>query len=229
MPYKPSYDSEAQREEAVRRYREVDTAVIADVLDDLGKHNQGLSPSFTTRTSDRIVGWAYTIGGSMTPRETTGDALKMEACSGIGSHQVAVWGGNGEGVCYFGELIGLGMLERGATGALVDGGVRDLNALEAAEFPVFARYASSVQSIGRWYVTHWQEPLYVSGATARYVEINPNDFIVGDRDGVIVVPNELVDGVLDAAEDLMRTESQIRASLANGMTLSEALDQFGHV
>ena len=72
-----------------------------------------------------------------------------------------------------GELIALGMQERGCVGAVVDGGVRDLRWLRQHDFPVFARYRTPVQSIGRWSVTGWQEPVSISGATMRWVRVNP--------------------------------------------------------
>jgi regulator of RNase E activity RraA len=86
-----------------------------------------------------------------------------------------------------------------------------------------------VQSIGRWSVTDWQQPVYISGATTRWVRVEPGDFILGDEDGAIVMPEALVDRVLDAAEELTATEESVRAALRDGLTLAECLARFGHV
>jgi 4-hydroxy-4-methyl-2-oxoglutarate aldolase len=131
------------------RFLAVDTSNVADVLDERGLPNQGLHPSFRPESGERLAGWAYTIAGEMAAYEGGGDPLKMEACGGIGDEEISVWAGNGEGVCYFGELIALGMVERGSVGALVDGGVRDTRWLREHRFPVFARYHTPIQSIGR--------------------------------------------------------------------------------
>ncbi|MBO0850428.1 MAG: RraA family protein, partial [Pseudonocardia sp.] len=71
---------------------------------------------------------------------------------------------------------------RGAVGALVDGGVRDLKWLRRHGFPVFGRYRTPVQSIGRWRVTGAQEPVYLRGATSRWVTVHPGDFVLADED-----------------------------------------------
>lgn len=110
------------------RYREVDTSNVADVLDTLGYFDQGLHSDFAPYPADggKLAGFAYTIRGQMTPYPQGGDAEKMQACQGIGAGEISVWSGDGEGICYFGELIALGMQERGSVGALVDGGIRDV-------------------------------------------------------------------------------------------------------
>ena len=143
--------------------------------------------------------------------------------------QISVWSGDGEGICYFGELIAIGMKERGCVGALVDGGIRDVRWIGEQDFPVYARYRTPVQSIGRWKVTASQVPVYLKGATTTYVEIKPGDFILADEDGAIVIPAEVVEKTLAEAESLTQTEVKIRAELGKGMTLAQALEQYGHV
>lgn len=214
-----------------RRYLQIDSSNVADVLDDMGLSNQGLHAEFgNVRSTDaRLAGWAYTIRGQMVPSSERGDENKMRACGEIGQDEVSVWSGDGSGVCYFGELIALGMHERGAVGALVDGGVRDLQWLRQHELTVFARYRTPIQSIGRWRVTAWREPVYLRGATTAYVIVNPGDFILGDEDGVMVIPKPHVEAVLERAEALTAQEATIRAELATGLTLSQALEKFGHV
>jgi hypothetical protein len=69
------------------------------------------------------------------------------------------------GYLYFGELIALGMKERGCVGALIDGGIRDVRWIGEQKLRVYARYRTAVQSIGRWRVTGSQEPVYLRGAT----------------------------------------------------------------
>jgi 4-hydroxy-4-methyl-2-oxoglutarate aldolase len=177
----------------------------------------------------RVVGWAYTIRGQMTPYEMHGDSDKMRACQGLSEGEVSVWSGDGEGICYFGELIALGMKERGCVGAVVDGGVRDTRWLAAHAFPVYARYRTPVQSIGRWKVTSWQIPVYMRGATSLKVAVHPSDFILADEDGVIVIPQDLAEQVLIEAEKLTQKEIRIRAELRDGLTLSQALEKFGQV
>lgn len=221
--------NQEQRDAIRTRFLAVDTSNVADALDEAGLPDQGLHPELAALSGERLAGWAFTIAGSMTPYQGTGDPAKMAACARVGPGEVTVWAGDGEGVCYFGELIALGMAERGAVGALVDGGVRDLKWLRQHGFPVFGRYRTPVQSIGRWRVTGAQEPVYLRGATTRWVTVRPGDFVLADDDGGIVVPAAAIDRVLTRAEELTRTEVQIRAAIADGLSLQECLDKFGHV
>ncbi|HEY5348498.1 MAG TPA: RraA family protein [Candidatus Lustribacter sp.] len=226
-----SADTAARRSTIRQRFMAVDTSNVADVLDQLGHLDYGLSAAFLPypATAGRLAGWAYTIRGQMVPYDGTGDAAKMQACAGISSDEVSVWSGDGDGICYFGELIALGMQERGSVGALVDGGIRDVRWLGEHGFTVYARYRTPVQSIGRWRVTGCQERVYIAGATTPRVAVDPGDFILADDDGAIVIPAALVDTVLARAEELTATEVRIRAELANGLSLSEALQKYGHV
>lgn len=223
---------EAGEEEELRqRFLALDTSNVADVLDTMGLHDQGLAAAFAPfpQTAGRLAGWAYTIRGQMTPYATGGDPEKMQACKGLSPGRVSVWSGNGEGICYFGELIAIGMKERGAVGALVDGGIRDVRWIGELGFPVYARYRTPVQSIGRWKVNAWQVPVHVRGATTRWVEIDPGDMVLADYDGAIVVPREVARAVLAEAERLTQKEVDVRRELKAGLSLDEALVKFGHV
>jgi 4-hydroxy-4-methyl-2-oxoglutarate aldolase len=211
------------------RFLAVDTSNVADVLDEFGLPNQGLHPSFRPESGERLAGWAYTIAGEMAAYDGGGDPLKMEACGGIRDEEISVWAGNGEGVCYFGELIALGMVERGSVGALVDGGVRDTRWLREHRFPVFARYHTPVQSIGRWKVTQWQQPVALSGATTASVQVLPGDFVLADEDGALIIPQAHATEVLIRSEELTATETKVRAALRTGKSLAECLAEFGHV
>jgi 4-hydroxy-4-methyl-2-oxoglutarate aldolase len=213
------------------RFAGIDTSVVADILDELGRPDQGLSADFSPYpvTAGKLAGWAYTLRGQMVPYDGTGDAKKMEAAHGIGPGEVSVWSGDGEGICYFGELIALGMREAGSVGALVDGGIRDVRWIGEMRFPVYARYRTPVQSIGRWRVTGYQEKVYMRGATTERVLVRPGDFVLGDEDGVIVIPSDIVAAVLERSEQLTAVEQRIRAEVAGGLSLQDALQKFGHV
>ena len=218
--------------EAIRvRFLKVDTSNVADVLDDMGLPHQGLAADFKPfpESAGKLAGWAYTIRGQMTPYAGKADPEKMKACQGLAPGDVSVWSGDGEGICYFGELIAVGMKDRGSVGALVDGGIRDIRWIGALGFPVYARYRTPVQSIGRWKVVEWQQNVYLRGATAKWVLVSPGDFILADEDGAIVIPQAVVSETLGRAEQLTEQETKLRLELQNGLGLEQALAEFGHV
>jgi len=225
-------DTIRKRRDSLRaRYLKVDTATVADVLDAFGLPNQGLASQFAPfpAGAGRMGGWAYTIRGKMTRYSASGDPQKMQAVDGLGRGELAVWSGEGTGVCFFGELIALGMKRRGCAGALVDGGVRDIQWIKKQRFPVYARYRTPVQSIGRWKVTAWQGSVGMPGATAKRVTVNPGDFVLADADGVIVIPGRLAAKVLAQAERLTAKEVRIRRDLGKGASLEDVLKRYGHV
>jgi regulator of RNase E activity RraA len=218
--------------EAIRkRFLRVDTATVADVLDVLGFPNQGLAPGFAAfpLSAGKMGGWAYTIRGRMARYAGSGDPRKMRAVDGVGPGEVTVWSGEGRGVCFFGELIALGMKRRGSAGALLDGGIRDIEWIAKQRFPVYARYRTPVQSIGRWKVTAWQVPVDMPGATSRRVKVRPGDFVLADVDGVIVIPARVAGKVLVEAERLTRQEVRVRRDLDQGASLEDVLNRYGHV
>ena len=214
-----------------RRYLKVDTATVADVLDALGLPDQGLAPQFAPYPANagRMGGWAYTIRGKMKRYAGSGDPRKMKAVDGVGKGDLTVWSGEGKGVCFFGELIALGMKRHGCAGALVDGGIRDIEWIKRQRFPVYARYRAPVQSIGRWKVTARQVPVPMPGATIKSVTVSPGDFVLADADGVIVVPARVSEKVLVEAERATKQEVRIRRDLDRGASLQDVLKKYGHV
>ncbi|TMH37758.1 MAG: hypothetical protein E6H59_11910 [Betaproteobacteria bacterium] len=96
-------------------------------------------------------------------------------------------------------------------------------------FPVYARYRTPVQSIGRWKVTAWQVPVELPGATSARVKVRPGDFVLADADGVIVIPERVAADVLAEAERLTKKEARIRRELDRGASLEDVLRKHGHV
>ena len=152
----------------------------------------------------------------------------MKACQGLTPGDVSVWSGDGEGICYFGELIAVGMKDRGSVGALVDGGIRDIRWIGQLGFPVYARYRTPVQSIGRWKVVEWQKPVYMRGATGEGSSSRREISFSPTKTGPSSF-RKRGDETLRRAEVLTEQETKLRLELQNGLGLEQALAKFGHV
>jgi 4-hydroxy-4-methyl-2-oxoglutarate aldolase len=218
--------------ESIRnRFLQVDTATVSDLLEKLGKRDRVLSTALApiSGSQAKIAGLAYTVRGQMTPYAGPADPDKMQAINGMTPNIVSVWSGDGDGMAYFGELLALAMKVRGCTGIVVNGGVRDSQWIAKHEIPVYAKYRSPVQSIGRWKVTACQIPVVMPGATSKHVEVRPGDFILGDADGIVVVPAEHIDTVLAEAERITARETEIRAELDRGAALDVVLKRYGRI
>ena len=89
-------------------------------------------------------------------------------------------------------------------------------------FPVFCAHVTPEDSTWRWELEAIQEPVSVG-----QVRIEPGDWVVGDDDGVVVVPSAIAESVLAEAEEKAATESEIRAAVRDGMTPLEAYERYG--
>lgn len=225
-----STEENPDREAVRRRFAELPTSLVSDVLHDMGHRFQVLSTSLQPLGDRSLAGWAYPILGEMRPPARQGDPKKAEAISDMFPGAVSVWsGGRAEGVCMFGDLLALAMHTRGSTGAVVDGGVRDVKDIRELGLPVFSRYRTPNRSSGWWSVSAWQVPVFLPGALGREISVAPGDFVLGDDDGVVIVPSALVGSTLEAAEELFASEDATRADIASGMHLSEVLKKHGRI
>ena len=206
------------------------TAVISDVFDTLGIEPPVLDNNILSVGEVRpFAGPAYTITGKL--REYVGgDTTKLQAIDAMPPDAVALWAGQDAlGVCCFGDLLASSMRARGCLAAVVDGGVRDVHFLRGCGMPVMARYRTPAQGVGRWKVTGFQLPVEVRGALREWVTVAPGDLLVGDADGVICIPKELVNEVTPKVRVWSATEDDARREIAAGLPLLAALKKYGHL
>lgn len=95
--------------------------------------------------------------------------------------------------------------------------------------PVVARYQTPAQGIGRWRVTESQVPVTVRGALEEWLRVAPGDIVVGDADGLVLVPQQLLAEVTAKVLEWSRSETGARADILGGMPLLEALKKYGHL
>jgi len=107
--------------------------------------------------------------------------------------------------------------------ACIDGGIRDTHQILEADFPVFYRYRISNGSLGRCLITHFQTPIRIGDVT-----IKPGDVVLGDVDGVLVVPREIAFEVLVRAEEIKSNEKKIFGWVHEGQSIREITDKGGY-
>jgi regulator of RNase E activity RraA len=173
---------------------------------------------------NRVAGPAFTGQGypAADPRNDDTE-MRLKMLDSITPGTVSVWATGGSIECaHWGEIMSTAARERGCTGAVVDGGVRDLDFINAMEYPVFAKFKSAASSIGRWDIREYQVPIRIGGTV-----IHPGDFVFGDVDGVVIVPQELTIDILVAAEDVFERERGMREDLRRGVSVTEAYAKYG--
>ncbi len=214
-------------EELAARYSRLYTGAIADILDKRGCRNQVLPYYITPFTkANKVAGPAFTGQGypcADSSHDDTGTRLAM--LDSIVPGTVSVWSTGGSFDCaHWGEMMSTAARQRGCNGAVIDGGVRDIDFVDAMEYPVFARFKCSASSVGRWDIREYQVSIRIGN-----VVIHPGDFVFGDSDGVVIVPQAMTTDVLVAAEDIFKREGLMREELRQGVSVKAAYEKYGSI
>jgi len=201
------------------------TAVVSDSLDQLGFRSQAMREYLRPLYPDcKVAGWARTVSCSdiyHIPPDPYG--IEIEAVDSLLPGEVAVVGTH-KSVrnAPWGELLSTAARARGARGAIVDGLVRDVQKIEELRFPVFASGIKPVDSMGRGVVTAYNVPVECGE-----VLVNPGDFVFADFDGVVVIPQAVVNDAIQLAAEKVRRENSSRSELMQGAFLRDVYKKYG--
>ena len=207
------------------RLAAVPTAALVDVMDDIGLREQTLPPSIRALAAgSSLAGEAFTVEGRPSEHGDWDGAIRktLAMLGAVPSGHVAVYQCHHDRSAHFGELSATSLQSRGVAGCVIDGGCRDVRLIEAIGFPVFARFVTPEDSTWRWEVTATQVPIAIGT-----VRVEPGDWVVGDEDGVVIVPAKVAEEVLVAAEAKVGTENLVRDAVRDGMTPLDAFDRYG--
>lgn len=210
------------------RFAAIYTAALADILDARGFHAQTLPPSIRPlERGMRMAGPAYTVEGraASNPDEAAYDKAIRKVLGMLGDvpeAHVAVYACEQDVSAHLGELSVTSLKARGVAGCVLDGGCRDVGFILDEGFPVFTRFVTPEDSTWRWELVATQVPVTIGN-----VRVEPGDWVVGDDDGVVVVPAAIAEDVVAEAEEKAATENEIRAAVRNGMAPLEAYERYG--
>jgi 4-hydroxy-4-methyl-2-oxoglutarate aldolase len=213
----------ALAERASRLY----TGALTDVLDELGEQDRTLPPTLLPlRAGMRLAGPAFPVEG-VPAVQLDGDASIRGILTMLGevtAHHVVVYQTHDEActAAHLGELSVVALRARGCAGAVIDGGCRDIEEILGQDFPVFCRYTTPADAVPRWRIERWNTPVTIGS-----VHVEPGDYVVADRDGIVVIPAALLDDVLERAEAVVATENEIREAVREGVSPLEAYDRYG--
>ncbi|HSE77102.1 MAG TPA: RraA family protein [Alphaproteobacteria bacterium] len=201
------------------------SGAVHDVLRAMGRERIVL-PS-TIRPLDptlKLAGEIWTVSGhidrSRSPHETLLAWVTLLSKAPPG--KVIVCQPNNSEVALMGELSAETLKYKGVRGYVVDGGCRDSDFILSIGFPVFHRFFTPSDIVGRWVPDRFGEPVIIGD-----VSIATGDYLIGDRDGVVVVPAELAVDAVARTEEVVRTESQVRRAIMAGIDPVDAYMKFG--
>lgn len=207
------------------RYARIYTAAITDVLDKRGYYNQTLPHDIVPLAPDtRLSGVAFPASGKQSRSTDTEAAVRafLTLLGAVPRDAVLVIQANDHVAAHFGELSAVAMKARGVRGVVVDGATRDAAYILRERFPLFCRYRTPQDSLPRWRAVEWGRPVTIGD-----VRVSPGDIVVGDLDGVAVVPSEIALDVLLECEALLDAENQVRDAVRKGMAPLAAYEKFG--
>ncbi len=203
------------------------SAVLSDVLDELGFREQAMTASIRPLDEDLVLaGFArtglYREVFRVVPDENPYE-LEMALVDDLKPDEVAVFGCCGSRrIAPWGELLSTASRARGAAGCVTDGMVRDIRAIRALRFPVFHGGIAPLDSKGRGKVAEIDTPIHCGG-----VAVSSGDLVVGDADGVVVVPQAVEDEALRRAFAKVTGENSTRDELAAGAKLADVFAKYG--
>lgn len=174
--------------------------------------------------SKKLAGPIYTVSGRCRDGLTAHDTLLAwtSLLSRAPRGSVIVLQPNDLTLAHLGELSSETLASRGIRGFVVDGGCRDADFILRIRFPVFCRYLIPVDIVGRWITQTLGEPIRIGN-----VSIQTDDYLLGDRDGVVIVPKGRAQEIVQKTEEVMQTENRVRQAILNGVDPQEAYLKYG--
>ncbi|GAA3617737.1 RraA family protein [Flavivirga amylovorans] len=201
------------------------SGAVYDVLRAMGYPNQTLPNNIRPLDIDKkLAGTVFTVSGryddTLDPHETLlqWTALLSKAPKG----SVIICQPNDDKLSHMGELSSETLQLKGVRGYIVDGGCRDSDFINKIGFKVFCKYYTPVDIVGRWVADSFEEPIKIGD-----VNINTGDYVMADRDGIVVIPQNISEEVIEKVEEVLRTESLVRKAIMNGVDPQEAYLKYG--
>jgi 4-hydroxy-4-methyl-2-oxoglutarate aldolase len=223
--------------ETAKRLKAMYSAVVYDVMDEMALPHQCLDLAIAPldRTM-QVAGPAYTVmaGPDVRDRAEMPSNTKL-ADFGVFTHMyggcvvvVAAAGERQSGI--WGELMSNASRARGATGVVIDGGIRDGRLVREIDgLAVFARYTSPIESLRRSRIRDIEVPISMTGTLTSQVRVNPGDWIFGDEDGVLVIPADALDEVLAKSEEAKDIEDKVRTEVQAGAPVIDVYNKYGRL
>lgn len=211
--------------------KELYTAVVGDIMDKMGLLHQFLSPQIKPLNDGSfVIGRAMTVleadvfgeESNQNPVLKKPFGLMLQALDDLKKNEVYICSGASPSYALWGELMATRAIKLGAAGAVVDGYSRDTNGILDLNFPTFSygRYAQDQAPRGK--VIDFRVPLEIKG-----VRVNPGDIVLGDIDGVCIVPSEAEEEVFRLAIEKARGEKMVQKKIQEGMSAKEAFETYG--
>lgn len=205
------------------------SAVIGDILDQMGHYHQFLPMAVQPIREDMVVcGRAMTVKeedlpviGEPIPTEPTFGHM-LDALDDLKKNEVYLCSGSSPDYAVVGELMCTRMQVLGAAGTVMNGPHRDTKGILALDFPCFSRGRYSQDQAPRGRVTAWRVPIEIEGT-----HVDSGDIVFGDMDGVVIIPQSIEKEVIERAWEKATGEKTVGKAIQAGMSATEAFRKYG--
>jgi regulator of RNase E activity RraA len=211
--------------ELLGRFERLYTGAVNDVLREFCLLNQAL-PWYIQplREYKTIAGFAFTVKSAPNVLIRGEMEFRTQMLDEMGENHFVVWDTSQDmKATLWGGVMTATAKRKKVKASCIDGGIRDTHQILKADFPVFYKYRISNGSLGRCLITHYQIPIMIED-----VIIRPGDIILGDIDGVLVVPRDVAYEVLLRAEEIKENEKKILEWVHEGQTIHEITEKGGY-
>lgn len=213
-----------KKEMFVQMREKLYTPVVGDILDGMGYYHQFLPPEIRPLKPDfKLAGIAMPVlmidvfGPQKKPF-----GLLTEALDQLQEDEIYMAAGGAMRCAYWGELLTATARTRKAAGAVLNGWHRDTPQVLEQDWPVFSRGCYAQDSSVRTQVVDYRCTVEMGQVT-----IHPGDYVFGDIDGVLVIPAEIADEVIEKALEKAAGEKLVRKAIEGGMSSTDAFAKFG--
>lgn len=208
-------------------FRHVEVASVSDAVEQITGKQMYMAHRMRPIFPAKFAGFALTVllkkdEGNRDPNALSGMVAAIDQGK-AGSVYVMVVE-DGADIAGMGGLMGTAMAARDFSGAVIDGGVRDLPQLRKIAFPVFATGVVPSTSVGHYRFAGANIPVVCDN-----VPVNADDIVVADADGVVVVPRAKAQAILQLAEQMDFKEHSMYSYIEKYKSLGEAIRKFGRL
>jgi regulator of RNase E activity RraA len=201
------------------------TGIIHDVMRAMGLRDFTLPPEIRPLFPDQVLaGVVATVSGKVDPSADSHETLLgwTGLLSKARADTVLICQPNDSTVAHMGELSAETLKLKGVRGYVADGGCRDVNFILELGFPVWCRYFTPRDIVGYWLPDTYDQPIRIGEVT-----IHSGDLVLGDRDGMVILPRARAEEIVAAAETASGTENLVRKAILAGIDPQEAYLKYG--
>ncbi len=201
------------------------SGAVYDVLRAMDYPNQVLPDEIRPLENHyKLAGRVYTVSGFVDQTQSGHETLLSWTglLSKAPSDSIVICQPNTHKMALMGELSAETLQYRGVKGYIVDGGCRDSDFITKIGFKTFCSFVTPVDVVGRWLADRYGEPI-----TNGEVTISTGDYVIADRDGIVIIPEAIAEDVISKTEEVLQTESLIRKAILEGVDPQEAYLQYG--